>query len=296
MKQRLWGMIGLLLIVFFFAGCVASHLDEAKRQYELALLAESPLPYYKAALEELDAVIARDSAQYQAYALKGLIYRNLEDFERATENLEIAKKGSFEGTQSWVPLMVNLTYGDIFHAQATNAIRSNDWELAKSYQEATIEFFSSVINTAFENLGVASADDSLGVTMQELYLIAQGRWAAAKFQMAVIDGKLENKERQDELLREVTTRLSSIIEMYPDATFLRYYLADGYRKQSLTIRKTDPEQSERLQEQAMTQLRVCAELGLPSELRNPAVQLFNALSNGAEPEIEQKILGMVPAQ
>lgn len=296
MRQRICRMIGLLLIVLFFAGCAASHLDEAKQQYELALQAESPLPHYKAALEELDAVIARDNTQYQAYALKGLIYRNLEDFERATENLEIAKKGSFEGTQSWVPLMVNLTYGDIFHAQATNAIRSNDWELAKSYQETTIEFFNSVINTAFESIEIASEGDSLGVTMRDLYLIAQGRWAAAKFQMAVIDGKLENKERQDELLREVTTRLSSIIETYPDATFLRYYLADGYRKQSLTMRRTDPAESQRLQEQAMAQLRVCAELGLPSELRNPAVQMFNSLSNGAEPEIEQKILGTIPTR
>lgn len=294
MEQRIGRVLGIVVIVLFLVGCAASHLDEAKRQYELALQSESPLPYYKAALEELDTVIARDNTQYQAYALKGLIYRNLEDFELATRNLEIAKKGNFEGMQSWVPLMVNVTYGDIFHARATNAIRSGEWELAKSYQETSIEFFNSVINTAFGNIEVASTGDSLGVTMQDLYLIAQGRWAAAKFQMAVVDGKLESKERQDELLREVTTRLSSIIEIYPDATFLRYYLADGYRKQSLTIRRTDPGESQRLQEQAMSQLRVCAELGLPAELRNLAIQLFNTLSNGTEPEIEQKILRTNP--
>ena len=114
--------------------------------------------------------------------------------------------------------------------------------------------------------------------------------------MAVIAGRLENKERQDELLREVTNRLSSMIETYPDSTFLRYYLADGYRKQALTMRKTDAEESQRLQEKAMAQLRVCAELGLPAELRNPAAQLFNVLSKGTEPDIEQKILGTIPSQ
>ncbi|MDY0094879.1 MAG: hypothetical protein RBT80_19465 [Candidatus Vecturithrix sp.] len=296
MKQKIWRIVGLGILVFFCVGCAASHLDEAKRQYELAMISDSPLPYYKAALEELDAVIARDSTQYQAYALKGLIYRNLEDFERATENLEIAKKGSYGGTQSWVPMMMNVTYGDIFHARATEAIRSNDWEVAKSYQGTSIEFFNSVVNASFDNIGMASTGNGLGITMQDLYLVAQGRWAAAKFQMAVIAGRLESKERQDELLREVTTRLGSIIETYPEATFLRYYLADGYRKQSLTLRRVDPDESQQLQEQAMAQLRVCAEIGLPTELRNAAVQLFNALSSGAEPEIEQKILATIPTR
>lgn len=295
MKQKIYRVLGVLLVLLLLSGCAASHLDEAKRQYELALRSDNPLPYYKAALEELDSVLARDTTQYQAYALKGLIYRNLEDFERATQNLEIAKQGSFGGSQNWVPLMINLTYGDIFHARAANAIRSSDWELARSYQETAIEFFNNVINTAFDNFEMEAEGSALGVTSQELYLNGQGRWAAAKFQMAVIAGRLESKARQDELLREVTTRLSSIIETYPSATFLRYYLADGYRKQALTIRKTDPEESQRLQEKAMAQLRVCAELGLPPDLRNPAAQLFSVLSQGREPDIEQRILGTRPS-
>ena len=297
MIQKSFRLLGLLIfIAVFIVGCVASNLDEAKRQYEIALSSENPLPYYKAALEELDTVIARDEGQWQAYAIRGLIYRNLEDFERATENLEVAKQGSFGESQQWVPIVVNLTYGDIFHARATSAIRAGEWERAKSYQDTSIEFFNSVINTSFGNVGVASEGDELGVSMQDLYINAQGRWAAAKFQMAVISGRLESKERQSELLREVITRLSSVLETYPDSTPLRYYLADGYRKQSLTIRRTDPEESKRLQEQAMSQLRACAELGLPSDLRNTAVQLFNTLSKGAEPEIGQKILGTIPAQ
>lgn len=296
MKQRIYRLLGFLFVILFLAGCAASHLDEAKRQYEMALRSENPLPHYKAALEELDSVLARDTAQYQAYALKGLIYRNLEDFERATENLEIAKQGSYGGTQNWVPLMINLTYGDIFHARATNAIRSGDWELARSYQDTAIEFFNNVINTTFDNFGIEGEGSELGVTSRDLYLNAQGRWAAAKFQMAVIVGRLETKERQEELLREVTNRLNSIIEISPDSTFLRYYLADGYRKQALTMRKTDPEESQRLQEKAMAQLRVCAEIGLPADLRNPAAQLFSVLSQGTEPNIEQKILGTIPSQ
>ena len=141
MEQRIYRIVGLLLVILFLAGCAASHLDEAKRQYELALRSENPLPYYKAALEELDSVLARDNTQYQAYALKGLIYRNLEDFERATKNLEIAKQGTFGGTQNWVPLMINLTYGDIFHARATNAIRSSDWELARKLSRNSHRIF-----------------------------------------------------------------------------------------------------------------------------------------------------------
>ena len=73
--------ISLLLIVIVLTGCVASSLDQAKLQYEKALLAEYPLPYYKAALEELEAVLSRDPNNYQAYAIKGIIYRNLQDFE-----------------------------------------------------------------------------------------------------------------------------------------------------------------------------------------------------------------------
>ena len=285
-----------LIILIFIVGCATSHLNEAKRQYEIALRSANPLPHYKAALEEADAVIARDPSQYQAYAIKGLIYRNLEDYEQATENLEIAKQGSFGVQQEWVPIVINLTYGDVFHAQAAMAIREGDWERAKSYQETALEFFNNVIDTSFGNLGVISEGDALGVAMQDLYVNAQGRWAAAKFQMAVIAGRLESKERQSELLREVTTRLSSIVEAYPDATALRYYLSDGYRKQALTIRRTDPEESKRLQERALSQLRACAQLGLPNDLRNPAAQLFNILSQGAEPEIEQKILGTIPSR
>jgi hypothetical protein len=114
--------------------------------------------------------------------------------------------------------------------------------------------------------------------------------------MATIAGRSESKERQSELLREVITRLGAVVESYPDSTPLRYYLADGYRKQSLTIRKANPEEGDRLQEKAMAQLRVCAELGLPSDLRNPAAQLVRTLSGGAETEIEMKILGALPSQ
>ena len=296
MIQKRFHLLTLLflIILVFLAGCATSHLNEAKRQYEIALRSENPLPYYKAALEEADAVIARDPNQYQAYAIKGLIYRNLEDYDLATENLEIAKQGIFGGQQEWVPIVINLTYGDIFHAQASNAIREGNWEQAKSYQETALEFFNNVIDTSFGNFGAISEGDTFGVTMQDLYINAQGRWAAGKFQMAVIAGRLESQERQSELLREVTTRLSAIVEAFPNATALRYYLADGYRKQALTIRRTDPEESQRLQERALSQLRACAQLGLSRDLRNPAAQLFSILSQGSEPETEQKLLGTVP--
>ena len=78
---------------------------------------------------------------------------------------------------------------------------------------------------------------------------------------------------------------------YPDVAVLRYYLAEGYRKQALTLRRTDPQESERLQALALSQLRACSELGLPRDLRNPAAQLFNVMSKGSEPDTEQKILG-----
>ena len=289
-------LVMVLLVIMTVAGCATSSLDLAKKQYEMAQIAEYPLPYYKAALEELDAVIERDPNYYQAYAIKGLIYRNLEDFEQATENLELAKQGSYGAKQEWVPIVVNLTYGDIFHARASNAARSGDWVRAQSYQETALEFFSNVINSSFANFGLRTDADEYGLTMQDLYVTAQGRWAAAKFQMATIVSKTEGNERRDELLREGTSRLSSVVESFPESTPLRYYLADGYRKQALTIRNTDPTESERLQTQAVSQLRACAELGLPTELRNPAAQLFNVLSKGSEPETEQKILGTIAAQ
>ncbi len=295
MRQRMRMLIVLLLFTFL-TSCVASDLNEAKQQYEMALQAEYPLPHYKAALEELDTALNRDATNAQAYAIKGLIYRNLEDYEQATKNLEIAKQGSYGTQQQWVPLLVNLTYGDIFHAQASNAIRSGDWERAKSYQETSLEFFSNVINSASGNLGLITDGDALGVTMQDMYVSAQGRWAAAKYQMAAIAGRTESKERQSELLRESTTRLNGVVEAYPDVAVLRYYLAEGYRKQALTLRRTDPEESGRLQALAVSQLRACAELGLPRDLRNPAAQLFNVLSKGGESDTEQKILGMPASQ
>ncbi len=295
MLKRVYVLI-LLLLIAVVAGCAVSDLDEAKRQYEMALRAEYPLPHYKAALEELDAVLSRDATHAQAYAIKGLIYRNLEDYDQATKNLEIAKQGSYGSRQQWVPLLVNLTYGDVFHAQASNAIRSGNWERAKSYQETALEFFSNVINASSGNLGVVTDGDELGVTMQQLHVSAQARWAAGKFQMATIAGRTESKERQNELLREATTRLNGVVEAYPDATTLRYYLAEGYRKQALTLRRTDPQESKRLQALALSQLRACSELGLPRDLRNLAAQLFNVLSKGAEPDTEQKILGTSPAQ
>ncbi|MBD3309400.1 hypothetical protein GF339_23585 [candidate division KSB3 bacterium] len=297
MMQTRRRVLALGVLIILMAGCAASHLNQAKQQYELAQLADNPLPYYKAALEELDDVLAREENQWQAYALKGLIYRQLEDYEQATQHLEIAKQGTFGGQQQWVPVVINLTYGDIFHAQATEAIRSGEWERARDYQNTAIEFFENVISTSFSNFDTeVAAGDELGLSMQELYLTAQARWAAAKYQMAVIGGRIDSKARQSELIREATARLSSLVSTYPDATSLRYYLADGYRKQALTIRRTDPAESERLQEQAMAQLRVCAELGLSRELRNPAAQLFSTLSKGTEPEIEQKILGTIPSR
>ena len=102
--------------------------------------------------------------------------QELEDYDQATENLEIAKQGSYGSRQQWVPLLVNLTYGDVFHAQASNAIRSGDWERAESYQETSLEFFSNVINASSGNLGVVTDGDELGVTMQDMYVSAQGRW------------------------------------------------------------------------------------------------------------------------
>ena len=294
--RHVHALLVLLLIVMAVAGCATSSLDMAKKQYEMAQIAEYPLPYYKASLEELDAVLDRDPNYSQAYAIKGLIYRNLEDFEQATENLELAKQGSYGAKQEWVPIVVNLTYGDIFHARASNASRSGDWVRAQSYQETALEFFNNVINSSFANFGVRTDADEYGLTMQELYVSAQSRWAAGKFQMATIVSKTEGNERRDELLREGTNRLSSVVETFPESTPLRFYLAEGYRKQALTIRKTDPSESERLSTQAVSQLRACAELGLPTELRNPAAQLFNVLSKGSEPETEQKILGTIAAQ
>ncbi len=292
MQKRKYVLFLLLFtMIALLSGCVASNLDMAKQQYEMAMRAEYPLPYYKAALEELDSVLARDPGNYQAYAIKGLIYRYLDDYDQATSNLEIAKQGTFGARELWVPTVVNLTYGDIFHARASDAIRSGDWAQAKSYQDTSIEFFNNVINTSFQNLEIAATGDEFGVTMRSLYVSAHTRWAAAKYQMATIAGKLESKQRQEELLREVSTRLVPVLESFPDATPLRYYLAEGYRKQALTIRQTDPTESERLQELAMSQLRACAELGLPRDLRNTAAQLFNVLSKGAEPDTEQKILG-----
>jgi tetratricopeptide (TPR) repeat protein len=294
--QYKYVFVGILLVLMAVAGCATSSLDMAKKQYELAQIAEYPMPYYTAAIEELDAVIARDPNYSQAYAIKGLIYRNLEEFDKATENLELAKLGSYGAKQEWVPIVVNLTYGDIFHARAANAIRSGDWVRAQSYQETALEFFNNVINSSFANFGLRTDADEYGLTMQELYVSAQSRWAAGKFQMATVVSKTEGNERRDELLREGTSRLSSVVEAFPESTPLRYYLAEGYRKQALTVRKTDPAEGDRLQTQAVSQLRACAELGLPTELRNPAAQLFNVLSKGAEPETEQKILGTIAAQ
>jgi hypothetical protein len=145
-------------------------------------------------------------------------------------------------------------------------------------------------------LGEGAPSDELGIAMGDLYVNAQGRWAAGEFQMATIAGRTESKERQSELLREVITRLNAVIERYPESTSLRYYLADGYRKQALTIGKTAPGESDVLREKAMSQLRICAEIGLPSDLRNPAAQLVRTLSKGAETEIEMKILGTMPSQ
>lgn len=297
MVQRKIHVLGFLVVMsILIAACTATQLNEAKMQYELALLSDNPLSHYKAALEALEEVIDRDPNQFQAYAIKGLIYRNLEDFERATENLEIAKQGTFGGKLQWVPMVMNLTYGDIFHVRASTAIRSGDWERARSYQTTALEFFNNVINSSSGSLGEVAESDEFGISMQDLYLKAQGRWAASKSQMATIEGSgFKDKQRQSELLREGTIRLSSLVEAYPGSTSLRYYLAEGYRKQALTIRRTDPVESERLQTLAMSQLRVCAELGLPGELRNPAAQLFSTLSKGTEPEIEQKLLGLAPS-
>ncbi len=284
--------IGMLLITIFIVSCAAPHLNQAKTQYEMALVSDNPLPHYRAALEELDKLISRDPNQFQAYAIKGLIYRNLEDYERATENLDKAKQGMYEGKLQWVPVVMNITYGDIFHARATTVIRSGKWEQARDYQTSALEFFTSVITQTSGASGETFTSDEFGVSMQELHIKAQARWAAGKTQMATIEGSgLKNKERQLELLREVTTRLSSLVETYPDSSTLRYYLAEAYRKQGLTLRRTDPAEGERLQEKAISQLRVCAELGLPMDLRNPAAHLFSTLSKGNEPEIEQKLLG-----
>ena len=114
--------------------------------------------------------------------------------------------------------------------------------------------------------------------------------------MATIAGKIESKEQQSELLREALIRLDALVGSYPGVASLRYYLAEGYRKQALTIRKLEPEESQRLQEKAMSQLRICAELGLPVDLRNPAAQLVRAISKGTEVDTEMKILGTASAQ
>lgn len=291
MVQKRFRVLGLLLLIVLVTGCAAASLDEAKRQYAMALQSNDPWSHYNAALEELNAAIARDPNFLQAYAIRGLIYTQYKEFDLATKDLKKAEQGSFGGKLQWVPAVINVTYGDIFHEQAGAATQVGDWERAKSYQEAAIQFFDRAIDLSFENMGEMSSSDELSISMKDFYVQAHGRWAAGKHQMALIVGKMESKERQNELLREANTRLNAIIEDYPDSASLRYRLAEGYRKQALTIKDTNPEESERLQEQAMTQLRVCAEIGLPIDLRDQAAQLFSTLSNGTEPEIEMKILG-----
>lgn len=288
--KRLY-LLGFLLLVVLLGGCVASHLDSAKKEYALALSSDDPYAHYNAALEELDAAIVRDPTLLQAYAIKGLIYRQLEDFEQATENLDIAKQGSYEGQLQWVPIVINLTYGEIFHRQAGEAIQADELERAKSYQETALQFFNNVLNTSFSSLGEGIQSDEFGVSMQDLYVKAQQRWAAGKFQMATIAQKTGDKEQQSALLQEVISRLSVVIESYPDASSLRYYLAQGYYKHALTIQKTNQAESTQLKEKALSQLQVCAEIGLPSDLKNPAAQLVNTLSDGAETDVETKILG-----
>ena len=293
MRQKKFGLSGLLVLLVLLTGCAASRLDEAKKQYALALAtrAETSLSHYKAALEELDAAIAREPNLWQAYALRGLIHANLDDSDNAITDLDLAQQGSFEGKLQWVPLVMNLTYGDIFHRRAGAAIRDGVWDRAKSYQETALQFFTSVMNTASNNAGVMAQGDELGVAMQDLAVKAHTRWAAGTFQMAVIAGKSESKARQNELLQEVSARLSTVLESYPQAAALRYYLADSYRKQALTIAKTSPAESAQLQAKALSQLRVCGELGLPQGLREPAAQLFHLLSKGAETEVEMKLRG-----
>jgi tetratricopeptide (TPR) repeat protein len=294
-RNKLWFVIGIALLILVMAGCAASRLDEAKRQFTLGTLSANvsdATPYYKAALEELDAVIARDPNEFQAYAIRGIIYRNLENFDEATANLKIAERGSYEGQLRWVPMMINLTYGDIFHGQAANAVGESDWEPAQSRQETAIQFFESVVTSAGNEIDALDQDEELGMTMRDLYLKAQARWAAAKLQMAVIAGKIETKERQNEILREGVVRLNAVIQNYPNAAPLRYYLAEGYYKQAVTIQKTDAEEGKRLKNMALAQLGVCAELGLPADLENPAIGLAQMLSPGAEAAaIEAKIMG-----
>lgn len=290
MKQYVRSLTVFMALVFLLAGCATSRLDVAKQQYVLALQAENPVPNYKAALEELDAALARDSNFYQAYALKGLIYRNLEDFENASKFLKLAESGSYEGDLQWVPAIMNLTYGDIFHRQAGDSLRTGDVERAKTDQETAFQFFNKVIELTYDHLETLSTDSELGVSMRDLYVKAQARWAAGKYQMAAIVGR-ENKEQQNELLREAVVRLNGVIENFPGETSLRYYLAEGYRKQALTIRNSSPEEGDRLQERALAELRVCGELGLPIDLRNPAAQLVRQIGQGVETEIEMKILG-----
>jgi hypothetical protein len=295
MKQYRQILVVLVMLAFGLAGCAASRLDGAKQQYVLAMQAENPLPHYKAAIEELDATLARDPNFYQAYALKGLIYRNLEDFENASKFLKLAESGSYEGNLQWVPAIMNLTYGDIFHRQAGDSLRSGDWERAKTDQETAFQFFNKVIELTYNNLDDASADNALGVSMRDLYVKAQARWAAGKFQMAAIVGR-ENKDLQSETLREAVVRLNAVIESYPEETSLRYYLAEGYRKQALTIQKSSPEEGARLQERALAQLRVCGELGVPADLRNPAAQLVRQITQGEGSDVEMKILGSSSVQ
>jgi hypothetical protein len=284
--KRLY-LLGFLLLVVLIGGCVASHLDSAKKEYSLALSSGDPA-HYNAALDELDAAIARDPTLLQAYAIKGLIYRQREDFEQATKNLDIAKQGSYEGPLQWVPIVINLTYGEIFHRQAGEASRAGDLERAKSYEETALQFFNNVLNTSFSSLGEGTQSDELGVSMQDLYVKAQQRWAAGKFQMAAIIG---DKEQQGALLQEVISRLNAVIESYPDASSLRFYLAQGYYKRALTIQKTNQAESTQLKEKALSQLQVCAEIGLPDDLKNPAVELVNVLSDGAATDVATKILG-----
>lgn len=290
-RNKRWCVVGLTLLMLLMAGCAASRLDEAKRQFTLGTLSADPLPYYKAALEELDAVIARDPGAFQAYAIKGIIYRNLDDFEQATENLKIAERGSYEGQLRWVPMIINLTYGDIFHAQAADAIGQSDWEKARGLQETSLQFFESVITSSSYAIDELGQDVELGITMRDLYLKAQARWAASQFQMAAIAGRIETKERQSEILREGVVRLNAVIQSYPNAAALRYYLAEGYYKQAVTIQRTDADEGKRLKDMAFAQLGVCAELGLSADLVEPAAYLVRTLSPGMETELEAKILG-----
>jgi tetratricopeptide (TPR) repeat protein len=269
----------------------APRFDEAKRAYKLAVLSEDPLPYYKASLEELEAIIDHDPDNSEAYAIKGLIYRNFEDFENALNNFQKAMEGK-ERPAQLIELVLNLTQGDIAHSQASNAIRAGDWEQAQNHQETAKQFFDKVLANPPDKSGEMAVVSDLGISMQDIYIEAQERWVAGTSQMAIIVGRTKGKEKQTTLIKEISEHLSTLIEAYPEEVSLRYYFADVYRQQALLIRKTDPKQSERLHEIAIEQLQACAELGLPPELRNPAALLYNLLTRGMEPEIETLLRGI----